>query len=95
VARKIIITCAVTGAGDSVHINPAVPVTPADIARECLEAAAAGAAIVHIHVRDPATGKQSMEYDHYAGGSERLPPNKRKNNKGESGWPARSSSHAP
>jgi uncharacterized protein (DUF849 family) len=66
VARNVIIACAVTGAGDSVRINPAVPVTPEDIARECLEAATAGAAVVHIHVRDPATGRQSMEHDHYA-----------------------------
>jgi uncharacterized protein (DUF849 family) len=60
------IACAVTGAGDSTGINPAVPVKPADIARECLEAAKAGAAVTHIHVRDPATGKPSMEYKYYA-----------------------------
>ncbi len=66
VSRNVIIACAVTGAGDSTGINPAVPVKPADIARECLEAAKAGAAVTHIHVRDPATGKPSMEYAHYA-----------------------------
>ena len=65
-SRNVIIACAVTGAGDSTGINPAVPVKPADIARECLEAAKAGAAVTHIHVRDPATGKPSMEYAHYA-----------------------------
>jgi uncharacterized protein (DUF849 family) len=59
------ITCAVTGGADSVGANPAVPYTPADIARECLEAAAAGAAITHIHVRDPDTGKPSMAFEHY------------------------------
>lgn len=60
-ARPVIITCAVTGGDDSVGKNPAVPVTPAQIAGSCLEAAAAGAAIVHIHVRDPETGKPSMD----------------------------------
>lgn len=64
-ARKVMITCAVTGGADSVGINPAVPCKPADIARECLEAAAAGAAITHIHVRDPDTGKPSMAFEHY------------------------------
>ena len=57
----VIITCAVTGGGDTAKLSPAVPVKPADIARECLAAAAAGAAIVHIHVRDPATTRQSMD----------------------------------
>jgi len=66
VSRNVIIACAVTGAADTTSMNPAVPVTPADIARECLEAARAGAAVTHIHVRDPATGKQSMAYEHYA-----------------------------
>lgn len=64
-ARKVMITCAVTGGADSVGVNPAVPYKPADIARECLEAAAAGAAITHIHVRDPETGKASMAFEHY------------------------------
>jgi uncharacterized protein (DUF849 family) len=66
VSRNVIIACAVTGAGDSTGINPAVPVKPAEIARESLEAAKAGAAVVHIHVRDPATGKPSMEDSLYA-----------------------------
>ncbi len=59
--RNVIITCAVTGAADHTHINPAVPITPEQIANECLAAHKAGAAIVHIHVRDPETGKPSME----------------------------------
>jgi uncharacterized protein (DUF849 family) len=54
---KIIITCAVTGAGDTVGKHPAIPVTPEQIANSALEAAAAGAAVVHCHVRDPKTGK--------------------------------------
>ena len=56
---KTIICCAVTGSGDTRHKNPAVPVTPAEIARSAIDAARAGAAIVHIHVRDPETGKPS------------------------------------
>lgn len=54
---KVIITCAVTGAGDTVGRHPAIPVKPRDIAQSALEAAAAGAAVVHCHVRDPETGK--------------------------------------
>lgn len=59
--RPTIISCAVTGGGDTAHINPAVPVTPERIAAEVLAARAAGAAIAHVHVRDPATGKPSRE----------------------------------
>ena len=56
-----IITCPVTGAGDTPGKNPAVPVTPEQIAASSLEAARAGAAVVHIHVRDPVTGKASRD----------------------------------
>src|SRR6267154_734606 len=52
-APEVFITCAVTGSADSVRKNPNVPVTPAQIAESALEAHAAGAAIVHLHVRDP------------------------------------------
>ena len=55
------ITCAVTGAGDTTGRSDLVPVTPQEIADSALEAAAAGAAVVHIHVRDPATGKGSRD----------------------------------
>jgi uncharacterized protein (DUF849 family) len=55
------ITCALTGAGDTVGRSDRVPVTPKQIAESALEAAAAGAAVVHIHVRDPATGKGSRD----------------------------------
>jgi uncharacterized protein (DUF849 family) len=54
---NVIITCAVTGAGDTVGKHPAIPVTPEQIANSALEAASAGAAVVHCHVRDPKTGK--------------------------------------
>ena len=57
----VVITCAVTGAGDTVGRHPAIPVTPKQIAEAALEAAKAGAAIVHCHVRDPDTGKGSRD----------------------------------
>jgi uncharacterized protein (DUF849 family) len=59
--RKIIISCAVTGSADSPGKNPAVPVTPEQIARSSIDAAKAGAAVVHIHVRNPQTTKPSMD----------------------------------
>jgi hypothetical protein len=58
---EVVITCAVTGAGDSVGRHPGVPVTPAQIAAAAIEAANAGAAIAHCHVRDPATGKGARD----------------------------------
>jgi uncharacterized protein (DUF849 family) len=61
--RKVIVSCAVTGSGDSVGRHPAIPVTPEEIAAAAIEAAKAGAAIVHIHVRDPDTGKASRRAD--------------------------------
>ncbi len=64
-SRNVIISCAVTGAADSTGTNPAVPVTPAGIANEAISAAGAGAAIAHIHVRDPETGKASMDKRYY------------------------------
>lgn len=56
-----IITCAITGGDDTAHRFAAVPVTPAQIADSAVEACKAGAAIVHIHVRDPVTGKPSLD----------------------------------
>jgi len=55
------ITCALTGAGDTVGRSERVPVTPQQIAGSALEAAAAGAAVVHVHVRDPATGRGARD----------------------------------
>jgi uncharacterized protein (DUF849 family) len=66
VQRKVMISCAVTGSADSVGKNPAVPVTPQQIAASALDAAKAGAAIVHIHVRDPKTTLPSMDGALYA-----------------------------
>jgi uncharacterized protein (DUF849 family) len=57
----VFITCAITGSGDSAGKSPHVPVTPAEIAESALEAHRAGAAIVHLHVRDPDTGKASRD----------------------------------
>ncbi len=53
---EVFVTCAVTGAGDTVSRSPHVPVTPEQIAASAVDAAKAGAAVVHIHVRDPETG---------------------------------------
>lgn len=60
-ARKVMISCAVTGSADTPARNPAVPVTPQQIATSAIDAAKAGAAIVHIHVRDPETTRPSMD----------------------------------
>lgn len=61
----VIISCALTGAGDTRAKNPAVPVTPREIADQAIDAAAFGASIVHIHVRDPDTGKPSTKFEYY------------------------------
>ena len=58
---NVFITCAVTGAGDTTARSRHVPITPKDIAEASVEAAKAGAAIAHIHVRDPETGKASRD----------------------------------
>ena len=60
------ITCAVTGSGETAHKSDKVPVTPEQIANSAIEAAKAGAAVVHIHVRDPRTGKGSRNTELYA-----------------------------
>ena len=63
---SVFITCAVTGSGDTVAKSDKVPFTPEQIAADCVAAAEAGAAVVHIHVRDPATGQPAREPDLYA-----------------------------
>ncbi|WP_299842558.1 3-keto-5-aminohexanoate cleavage protein [uncultured Paracoccus sp.] len=70
--QKTIITCAVTGNQATRENHPALPVTPEEIATACLEGADAGAAIVHIHVRDPETGAPSMELAYYREVVERI-----------------------
>jgi uncharacterized protein (DUF849 family) len=59
--HEVIITCAVTGAGDTAGKHPAIPVTPRQIAEAAIEAAREGAAVAHIHVRDPKTGRFSRD----------------------------------
>ncbi|QRZ14322.1 3-keto-5-aminohexanoate cleavage protein (plasmid) [Paracoccus methylovorus] len=59
--HDVFITCAVTGSGQSHKKSDLVPVTPKQIADACIEAANAGAAIAHVHVRDPETGAPSRD----------------------------------
>ncbi len=60
-SSEVFITCALTGSGDTADKSDKVPVTPAQIADSAIEAAKAGAAIAHIHVRDPETGKPARD----------------------------------
>lgn len=69
---RVIITCAVTGNQTTPEMTPHLPITPAQIAEASLGAAEAGAAAVHIHVRDPQSGKPSMDIDHYREAVERI-----------------------
>jgi uncharacterized protein (DUF849 family) len=62
-SNRIIITCAVTGSAETYRTNPAVPITPEQIATAALDAERGGASIVHIHARDPETGKASGRLD--------------------------------
>ncbi len=68
----VFITCAVTGAGDTTGKSPHVPVTPKEIAESSIAAARAGAAVVHIHVRDPETKQGSRDTGLYAEVVERV-----------------------
>ncbi|MDK3018820.1 BKACE family enzyme [Pseudodonghicola flavimaris] len=63
---KRILTCALLGNGTTRALNPALPITPAEIAADAIAAWRAGAAIAHIHVRDPETEKPAMEVALYA-----------------------------
>ncbi len=63
--NEVIISCALTGAGDTVGKHPGVPVTPEQIAASAVEAAKAGAAVAHVHVRDPKTGQFSRDIELY------------------------------
>lgn len=64
-SRKIMLTCALTGAGDTTGRSEYVPVTPQEIAADAIAAAQAGASVVHVHVRDVATGQGSRDVDLY------------------------------
>jgi uncharacterized protein (DUF849 family) len=70
--HEVFITCAVTGAGDTIGRHPGVPVTPEQIAAASIEAAKAGAAVAHIHVRDPQTGKAARKVEYYRDVVERI-----------------------
>jgi uncharacterized protein (DUF849 family) len=72
-----IITCAITGAVTSKEQTPYLPITPEEIATSSLEAAEAGAAVVHIHVRNPETGNPSIDLELYRDTVDRI----RKHNK--------------
>jgi uncharacterized protein (DUF849 family) len=58
---KVIISCAITGAVHTPSMSPFLPVTPAEIATQAIEAAEAGAAVLHLHARDPETGKPTPD----------------------------------
>ncbi len=68
----VFVTCAITGAGDTTGKSPHVPVTPQQIADSAIDAARAGAAVVHIHVRDPETGIGARDTELYAEVVERV-----------------------
>jgi len=68
----VIIACAVTGSGDTVGKHPAIPVTPEQIANAAIEAAKAGAAVAHCHVREPDSGKPSRRVELYEEVVERI-----------------------
>ncbi|ARF16141.1 3-keto-5-aminohexanoate cleavage protein [Sporosarcina sp. P3] len=63
--NKVLLTAAVTGAGDTTGISQYVPITPKEIADSAIESAKAGATVAHIHARDPKTGGISHDVEHY------------------------------
>lgn len=64
-SKKVLLTAAVTGAGDTIKKNPHVPVTPKEIAESAIASAKAGATVAHVHARDPETGGISHDIEHY------------------------------
>ena len=64
--NKVIITCAITGSVHTPSMSPYLPVTPDQIAQSAIEAAEAGAAIVHLHAREPDTGRPTQDPALYA-----------------------------
>ena len=69
---EVFITCAITGSGDTTSKSDLVPITPQQIAEAAIDAADAGAAIVHIHVRNPDTGDPTRDVELYAEVVERI-----------------------
>ena len=72
VNREVFVTCAVTGSGSTQDRSPHVPRSPAQIAASAIDAAKAGAAVVHCHVRDPETGAPSRELALYREVTDRI-----------------------
>jgi uncharacterized protein (DUF849 family) len=70
--REVFITCAVTGSGGTQDRSPHVPRSPEQIAKSAIDAAKAGAAVVHCHVRDPETGKPSRDLALYQEVTDRI-----------------------
>jgi len=70
--REVFITCAVTGSGGSQDRSPHVPRSPQQIAESAIDAARAGAAVVHCHVRDPDTGVPSRKVEYYREVTQRI-----------------------
>ena len=70
--HEVFITCAVTGSGSTQDKSPHVPRSPEQIANSAIDAAKAGAAIVHCHVRDPETGTPSRNLDYYREVTDRI-----------------------
>jgi len=70
--RNVFITCAVTGSGSTQDKSPEVPRSPEQIANSAIDAAKAGAAVVHCHVRDPGTGAPSRNLDFYREVTDRI-----------------------
>src|SRR5271155_2188318 len=60
-ADKVILTCAITGSIHTPSMSPYLPLTPEDIARQAIEAAEAGAALLHLHARDPKNGRPTHD----------------------------------
>jgi len=70
--QEVFITCAITGSGGTQDRSPHVPRSPEQIANSAIDAAKAGAAVVHCHVRDPETGKPSRKLEYYREVTERI-----------------------
>ena len=69
--NKVFVSCAVTGSGDTAKKHPDLPKTPEQIANAAIEAAKAGAAVAHLHVREP-DGKPSRNLQYYKEASDRI-----------------------
>ena len=70
--RDVFITCAITGSGDTTRKSDKIPITPAEIAKAAIEAANAGAAVVHCHVRNPDTGAPSRDPELFSEVTDRI-----------------------